>query len=114
VTEEVWSWWQDGSVHRQPWPQATELGAAASTTPTMLTAVGQVLTGMRGAKSQAKVKMRAPLASVRVSGPVELVGLAERAAEDLRAAGTVVGDLLFVSDPSAEELQVTAQISPDA
>jgi valyl-tRNA synthetase len=114
VTEEVWSWWQDGSVHRQPWPQATELGAAASTTPTMLTAVGQVLTGMRGAKSQAKVKMRAPLASVRVSGPVELVGLAERAAEDLRAAGTVVGDLLFVSDHSAEELQVTAQISPDA
>ncbi|HET7385766.1 MAG TPA: valine--tRNA ligase [Nocardioidaceae bacterium] len=114
VTEEVWSWWQDGSVHRQPWPEATELGAAASTTPQMLTAVGQVLTGMRGAKSQAKVKMRAPLASVQVTGPADLVDLAERASEDLRAAGNVVGDLLFVSDPSAAELQVTAQISPDA
>jgi valyl-tRNA synthetase len=112
VTEEVWSWWQGGSVHRQPWPEATELGAAASTTSTMLTAVGQVLTGMRGAKSQAKVKMRAPLASVRVSGPADLVGLAERAAEDLRAAGNVVGDLLFVSDPATEELVVSADIAP--
>ena len=114
VTEEVWTWWQDGSVHRQPWPEATELGAAASTTSTMLTAVGQVLTGMRGAKSQAKVKMRAPLASVRVTGPVDLVGLAEQSAEDLRAAGNVVGELLFVSDPSADELQVAADIAPDA
>ena len=78
----------------------------------MLTAVGQVLTGMRGAKSQAKVKMRAPLASVRVSGPADLVGLAERAAEDLRAAGNVVGDLLFVSDPATEELVVSADIAP--
>jgi hypothetical protein len=58
--------------------------------------------------------MRAPLGSVQVTGPADLVGFAERASEDLRAAGNVVGDLLFVSDPSAEELQVTAQISPDA
>ena len=35
VTEEVWSWWQEGSVHRAPWPDATELGAAAGDSATL-------------------------------------------------------------------------------
>jgi valyl-tRNA synthetase len=30
VTEDVWSWWRDGSVHVSPWPVAGEIDAIAS------------------------------------------------------------------------------------
>jgi valyl-tRNA synthetase len=109
VTEEVWSWWRDGSIHRAPWPTVTDLGSAASSTPDMLAAVSDVLTGIRGAKSQAKVKMRAELSSVTVTGPTEQIALAEQVAEDLRAAGNITGPLAFV--PGDGELRVEAQVA---
>jgi valyl-tRNA synthetase len=113
VTEEVWSWWQDGSIHRQPWPTAADLGSAAAVKPTMLAAVADILTGIRGAKSQAKVKMRTALSSVAVTGPAAAMELAEQAADDLRAAGNIVGDLTFTArDGGDETVTVDAEIAP--
>jgi valyl-tRNA synthetase len=110
VTEEVWSWWQEGSIHRQPWPAAGDLGSAAAADPAMLDAVAATLAGIRGAKSQAKVSMRAELAHVEVSGPSAQLAHAERAADDLRAAGKIVGELRF-TPTDAEEITVDAQVA---
>jgi valyl-tRNA synthetase len=112
VTEEVWSWWQEGSIHRASWPTGTELGSAASAEPSMLAAVAAVLTGVRGAKSQAKVKMRTALSSVTVTGPSEQLAAAAKAAEDLKASGTIVGDLVFTPTDDAE-IAVAAEIAPE-
>ncbi|MCY7401666.1 MAG: valine--tRNA ligase [Nocardioides sp.] len=112
ATEEVWSWWQEGSIHRSTWPVASELGSAAAANPLVLDAVAAALTGIRGAKSQAKAKMRAPLSRVEIAGPATLIEGAQQAEGDLRAVGTIVGELVFIIDESATELRVTAELAP--
>ena len=112
ATEEVWSWWQDGSIHHAAWPTAADLGSAAASQPLVLDAVAAALTGIRGAKSQAKAKMRAPLSRVVITGPATLVEGAQQAQDDLRAVGTIVGELEFVTEESATELRVTAELAP--
>ena len=112
ATEEVWSWWQEGSIHRAPWPVASDLGAAAAANPLVLDAVAAALTGIRGAKSQAKAKMRAPLSRVEITGPATLIEGARQAEDDLRAVGTVVGELVFTVDEAASDLRVTAELAP--
>ncbi len=112
VTEEVWSWWQEGSVHRAGWPTVNELGSAGAADGSAVDAVAAALAGIRGAKSQAKVSMRTELTRVEVTGPEALIRQAEVATTDLRAAGKITGELLFTVDPAATELSVDAEIAP--
>jgi valyl-tRNA synthetase len=89
VTEEVWSWWQEGSVHAQSWPDAAPLRAAAGDAPDCLPVASEVLQSVRRAKSEAKVSMRTPVTTLTVTAPesvLELFGLVEG---DLRNAGVV-------------------------
>ncbi|HEX2176689.1 MAG TPA: valine--tRNA ligase [Nocardioidaceae bacterium] len=111
VTEEVWSWWRDGSIHRQPWPGADDLGSAAAADAGMLGAVSAVLGALRGTKSAAKVSMRTEVTRAEVRGPDAVLTRARRASDDLRAAGRVVGELTFVTDDGAEEVTADVELA---
>jgi valyl-tRNA synthetase len=86
VTEEVWSWWQAGSVHRASWP-APDTEAAGD--PAILDAVGQVLAAVRRAKTEAKLSPKAPVAAVRVRGPAAWIDAVRAGADDLQDAVNV-------------------------
>jgi valyl-tRNA synthetase len=68
VSEEVWSWWREGSVHRSRWPGVEELFGLTGDAG-VLEAAGQVLAAARRAKSDAQVSMRAEVDSIDVAGP---------------------------------------------
>jgi valyl-tRNA synthetase len=108
VTEEVWSWWQQGSVHRQPWPSVGE-AAVDQGEVRLLTVVGDALSQVRKAKSEAKVSMRTDVASVAVRGVPDDVDLLAMAADDLRSAGKIE-TLTFDSATEVTGLEVAVTL----
>ncbi|MEV7604540.1 valine--tRNA ligase [Paenarthrobacter sp. NPDC089322] len=83
ATEEVWSWWRAGSVHRADWPAALEI---ADGDTTMLGTVGVALSGIRKAKSEAKVKQRTEVLSASITATEVLVAQLKAGLNDLKAA----------------------------
>jgi valyl-tRNA synthetase len=112
VTEEVWSWWQTGSIHRSPWPESSELGEVTGE-PATLDAVAAALIGIRGAKSQAKVSMRHELSAVEFTGPQTLLDAVRLAEADLVRVGRVTAAPTYVASDDAE-LSVSATVAAEA
>jgi len=89
ATEEVWSWFSAGSIHRAPWPERSELSRAGAADPALLTAVSEALAGVHRAKSKARVGMRAAITSMTLAGRPAQLEHVRSAEADLRAAGRV-------------------------
>jgi valyl-tRNA synthetase len=104
VTEEVWSWWHDGSVHHAAWPTTVDVAAGSGGDAGLLAAVGEALAGIRKAKSEAKVGMRAEVAAIVLAGPQEWADRVRAGERDLRAAGRITGDLAY-ADAEAPEVR---------
>ena len=113
VTEEVWSWWKEGSVHRATWPQAAELGPGAGDgDAAVLGAASAVLGEVRRAKTEARRSMRAPVARVVVRGH----GAARHAAADLKDAGHIeqlAFDAAGDDAPVDDAVEVTLRDHPE-
>ncbi|HEX6887920.1 MAG TPA: valine--tRNA ligase, partial [Candidatus Nanopelagicales bacterium] len=90
VTEEVWSWWQEGSVHRAAWPSVDEVAMIAQDgDPALVSDVAEVLSAIRRAKSDAKVGMRADVAVAEFRLPPAVATRVSRAAADVAATGRI-------------------------
>ena len=109
ATEEVWSWWRAGSVHRAPWPSAESLGQADQADPEILTAVGVALSGLRKSKSEAKVKQRTEVLSATITAPAAQVEQLQAGLNDLKAAGNA-RELTFVEGETGDALLLVGDV----
>jgi valyl-tRNA synthetase len=89
VTEEVWSWWQEGSVHAAAWPTTAEVGPHAGAEPAVLDVAAQVLGAIRREKTTHKRSMRSRVATLTVTAPPAVLLDAEAARGDIVDAGVV-------------------------
>jgi valyl-tRNA synthetase len=97
VTEEVWSWWQPGSVHQARWPEPAEFGGPGPEEAGpggLLAAASGAITAVRAAKSAAKLSMRAPARELVITAEPSWLAAARAVLPDVQAAGQV-GEVLL-------------------
>jgi valyl-tRNA synthetase len=111
VTEEVWSWWQPGSVHAAPWPASAEL-AAAGESGLAYEVAADVLGEIRKAKTASQQSLRVDVERVLVRDTRERLDALALVIDDVKDAGRVRGTL---ETAEAEELTVEVELAePDA
>ena len=111
VTEEVWSWWREGSVHRATWPTGGDFPPAATTADQGVYEVAAAVLGeIRKAKTEAGVSLRADVESAVVHGTPDRLALLAPAAADVAEAGCVAS-LTTTEAPGSEELAVTVTLA---
>jgi valyl-tRNA synthetase len=103
VTEEVWSWWRPGSVHRTSWPTAAEvvapIGGADDGAVTVFARAQTALNDVRRIKAMEKRPVKSVIERAVLPAPLE--GL-RPAARDFQAAAHI-RELAF-ADVAAPEL----------
>ncbi len=123
VTEEVWSWWQAGSIHRAPWPDAGreivpvagpaagrgDAGGSGTAVP-VLTVAADVLGAVRRQKTMHKRSMRARVTRLQVVDSAERLSAFELARRDVVEAGAVDDGGVEVAEGP---FSVTVELEPD-
>ena len=87
AAEEMWSWWQQGSVHQAPWPTKDELGFEGN--PEHLRVLTRSLAVIRKAKSDQKLSMKAEIDSAELAVEAKDVDLAQDLLADLKLVGRI-------------------------
>jgi valyl-tRNA synthetase len=106
VTDEVWSWWQPGSIHQAPWPTSAELRSQLADNSEATRQADErayqwatdLLFEVRKQRSEAKQPLKVPIARVTVKAEAEAVALMPIIEADLKAALRVKAFDLSVGD----------------
>jgi valyl-tRNA synthetase len=90
ATEEAWSWWQKGSVHRSSWPLAEELSSFnGDQNVALLSLASQALIGIRKAKSDEKLSMKAEISSLTIEANEADIESLKHIESDLKSVGKI-------------------------
>jgi len=110
VTEEVWSWWREGSIHTAAWPTVGELDAVVPLGADHSIATSQaderayqwatdVMFEVRKQRSEAKQPLKVPITKVTVQADAASASLMPIVDADLRAALRVQAFETRVGEP---------------
>jgi valyl-tRNA synthetase len=103
AAEEVWSWWQQGSVHVSPWPTVQEIEFQDAA---IMKIASTALVQIRKSKSDAKLSMKAEIKTATLTGAKEL----ELIAEDLKSVGKIADLKLLIGNEFAlSDLEFAAE-----
>jgi len=105
VTEEVWSWTYDDSVHKSSWPTSDSL-RAFNGDASLLGVSAEILSQLRKSKSEAKVSMKAEILAATINAPTEAIAKAKLVAADLLSAGRVQGEFTYAKSASLISLEI--------
>jgi len=92
ATEEVWSWWREGSIHRAAWPLPDDIarfGDEDQEGVLALEIAALVLGEVRKRKSEARRPLKTPVRRAVVTGPDASLATLALVEPDLRAAGMI-------------------------
>jgi valyl-tRNA synthetase len=114
ATEEVWNWWQTGSIHRTSWPTSSELvlGLSGDADDAFIDAVCGTLALIRRAKTEAKVSQRAVVELAAITATDAAAKAISDGWEDIANAGSVSNWTITVADSA--EISVAVTLAPPA
>jgi valyl-tRNA synthetase len=107
ATEEAWSWWQEKSIHLARWPQPSELEVfTKGQSGAMLQVASEALMGVRKAKSDQQLSMKADISSLTIKAPADKLEQLRQLEADIRAVGRIE-NLAFVNGEEVAISNVT-------
>ncbi|MGH3797282.1 MAG: valine--tRNA ligase [Pseudonocardiaceae bacterium] len=98
VTEEVWSYSHNDSIHRSRWPDPDAIGVQPEADAAHLDTAASLLHEIRKVKSSAKVSLRTTVSELTVHAGADHLQLLRAVIDDVREAGNVAKVSTVASD----------------